>query len=335
LLSEIQGIETYSWLEKALLNKYYFYQIFNVLFVFIIGNVLLEFVRYFMVTTGIESLWSYVNNKPTELLKKFASSLTNMSPFYINYIMLQAFFILSIQLIYPAPIAKSLITWLLKFIGIRKTPRTYSNLSDPRTFSLNYGYISTLPLVLFTVTMTFSCICPIIPLLGTIYFAYSLLVYKYQLLYIQHPRYESYGGLVPSYIKRCIFAILIFQITMFGVLSIKLSVENNPDDTSSPNLWGFKTILYMLPLLVSSFIIIGGLNNLLKNILNIFHWKWLLKDSIMIIVLLIVIIVVVVMLLLLPLVMIIPIPIVVIVEVMILSHQIPQFINREVILIVV
>jgi len=255
LLSEIQGIETYSWLEKALLNKYYFYQIFNVLFIFSIGNVLLEFVRYFAVTTGIESLWTYINNKPTELLKKFASSLTNMSPFYINYIMLQAFLILSIQLIYPAPIAKSLITWILKFIGIRKTPRIYSNLSDPRVFSLNYGYISTLPLVLFTVTMTFSCICPIIPLLGTIYFSYSLLIYKYQLMYIQHPRYESYGGLVPSYIKRCVFAIFIFQVTMFGVLSIKLSVENDSDDSSSPNLWGFKTILYMVPLLLCTFVV--------------------------------------------------------------------------------
>jgi len=253
-LSEIQGIETYSWLEQALLKKYHFYQIFNVLFIFIIGNVLIQFILLFN-KGGFGKMWTDINKKPTDILKMFATYLIKMSPFYINYLMLQTFLIVGLQLIYPAPLTKPLFAWVMKLIKIRKTPRTYSNLSDPRTFSLNYGYISTLPLVLFTVTLTFSCICPIIPLLGTLYFAYNLLVYKYQILYIQHPRYESYGEFVPLYINRCLFAIVIFQLTMFGILSIKFSVENYNDSTSGPSLAGIKVVLYMVPLLLSSFFV--------------------------------------------------------------------------------
>ncbi|OUM68166.1 hypothetical protein PIROE2DRAFT_58239 [Piromyces sp. E2] len=248
LLSEIQGLETYSWLEKALLNKYYFYQIFNVVLFFIIGKVAVQFVRYFS-TEEIMSLWEFINRKPVDLLKMLATSLIKLSPFYINYTMLQTFLILSVQLIYPAPIAKSLFAWLFKFIGVRKTPRSYSNLSDPRVFSLNYGYISTLPLVLFTVVMIFSCICPIIPCIGTLYFSYAFLIYKYQLMYIQHPRYESYGAFVPLYVNRCLFAIFVFQLTMFGVLSIKLSIEYN---SSSATFSGFTVLILMLPLILST-----------------------------------------------------------------------------------
>ncbi|ORX45213.1 DUF221-domain-containing protein [Piromyces finnis] len=239
LLSEIQGIETYSWLEKALLKKYFFYQIFNVILFFIIGKVAVK----------IASIWEYIDKTPFDLLKMLATSLIKLSPFYINYTMLQTFLIISVQLIYPAPIAKSIFAWLLKFIHITKTPRTYSNLSDPRTFSLNYGYISTLPLVLFTVVMVFSCICPIIPCMGVLYFSYAFLVYKYQLMYIQHPRYESYGSFVPLYINRCLFAIFIFQLTMFSVLTIKLSMEYNSSSATFSNL---PVLLFMILLLLST-----------------------------------------------------------------------------------
>jgi len=254
LLSEIQGIETYSWLEKALLKKYFFYQIFNVVLFFVIGKVAVQFVRFF-ITNGIYTLWQYINKKPVDLMTDIATSLIKLSPFYINYIMLQTFLIISVQLIYPAPIAKSIIAWVLKFIGIKKTPRAYSNLSDPRVFSLNYGYISTLPLVLFTVIMLFSCICPIIPCLGTLYFAYAFLVYKYQLMYIQHPRYESYGSFVPLYINRCLFAIFIFQLTMFGILTIKYSTEYDVNDNVQSSATGFVVVALMLPLLLSTFFV--------------------------------------------------------------------------------
>jgi len=255
LLSEIQGIETYSWLEKALLNKYYFYQIFNVILFFVIGKVAVQLIRYFSITEAI-SFWDYINTKPIDLMKNIASSLIKLSPFYVNYTMLQTFLIISVQLIYPAPIAKSLFAWIFKFIGIKKTPRDYSNLSDPRVFSLNYGYISTLPLVLFTVVMIFSCICPIIPCIGTLYFAYAFLVYKYQLMYIQHPRYESYGSFVPLYINRCLFGIFVFQLTMIGILCIKNSIQF---DTTNKNyqssIYGFLKMIYMLPLLLSTFFV--------------------------------------------------------------------------------
>jgi len=46
-------------------------------------------------------------------------------------------------------------------------------------------------------------------------------VYKYQFLYIHYPKYETYGRYAPMLVNRCMTGLIIFQVTMVGIISLK------------------------------------------------------------------------------------------------------------------
>jgi len=136
----------------------------------------------------------------------------------MNYVILQGFLCLPIQLINPGSF---LVNYFLRILKICKTPRDYSNASDPMKISLNYGYHYTIPLLIFVISLTYSCISPLILIFGCIYFIVAYIVYKYQFLYIHYPKYETYGRYAPMLVNRCMTGLIIFQVTMVGIISLK------------------------------------------------------------------------------------------------------------------
>jgi len=136
----------------------------------------------------------------------------------MNYVILQGFLCLPLQLINPGSFILNIALRLLKFC---KTPREFSNASDPVIISLNYGYHYTIPLLIFVIALTYSCIAPLILIFGCFYFIIAYIVYKYQFLYIHYPKYETYGRYAPMLVNRCMAGLVIFQFTMVGIISLK------------------------------------------------------------------------------------------------------------------
>lgn len=136
----------------------------------------------------------------------------------MNYVILQGFLCLPLQLINPGSF---IMNYVLRIFKICKTPRDFSDASDPLIISLNYGYHYTIPLLIFVIVLTYSCISPLILIFGCIYFIVAYIIYKYQFLYIHYPKYETYGRFAPMIVNRCMTGLIIFQFTMIGIISLK------------------------------------------------------------------------------------------------------------------
>lgn len=62
-----------------------------------------------------------------------------------------------------------------------KTPREHATARSPEAFNYGSGYPQ--PLLIFIIVLVYSTISPIILVFGTLYFAITYVVYKYQFLY--------------------------------------------------------------------------------------------------------------------------------------------------------
>mmetsp|Transcript_9175 Transcript_9175/g.22503 ORF Transcript_9175/g.22503 Transcript_9175/m.22503 type:complete len:215 (-) Transcript_9175:918-1562(-) len=70
----------------------------------------------------------------------------------------------------------------------------------------------------------YAVICPIIIPFGTLYFGFSLIVYKKQILYVYQPVYESGGGMFPGSLQKTFFSLILGQLTFIGYLFTRKAI---------------------------------------------------------------------------------------------------------------
>ncbi|TPX50045.1 hypothetical protein SeMB42_g02206 [Synchytrium endobioticum] len=242
-LSQAQGLEALSWIEQSVLSKYHFYQVTNVVVIFTIAR----------------SVWSAISifdviQQPGLLLNILADSMPRMASFYVNYVIFQTFAVFPAQLLLLGPLfwtwAGRLAPWT------RQSPRDVSDAYYPSVLtSINYGVAYPMPLLILAVGLTYSQILPIILPFATLCFGIAWIVYKYQLLYVHIPKFETLGGFVPLVVNRTMLGVAIYQVVMMAVLALKM-VPRDKDVAGifieiqggawSPYAY---TVLSMLPLL--------------------------------------------------------------------------------------
>ena len=109
VLSRMQGLETESWIENSVLAKYFFYQLWNILFV----QVLVRAVLYELILN------------PRQFIEVLGEMVPKASPTLINYVMLQATAVYPAQLLLVGPLV---LTWLTRLSPwSESTPRQKSD----------------------------------------------------------------------------------------------------------------------------------------------------------------------------------------------------------------
>lgn len=169
------------------------------------------FVNLFLVFTLFGTVT--LSDTAPQIAYQLAQSLKKLSLFYVDLIILQGIGIFPYKLL--------LLGNLLKYpIGNMfwcKTPRDYLNLCKPPVF--NFGLQLPQPILILIITITYSVISTKIVTAGLIYFLIGYFVFKYQLLYAcVHPPHNT-GKVWPLVVRRVIFGLLIFHMTMFGTLA--------------------------------------------------------------------------------------------------------------------
>lgn len=185
--------------ERRTTNKYFVFILFNVLLVFTLGG------------TAIKSAQEIIEN-PTAIVSILSTQLPQNANFFIYYVILScadfAFALLQIG---------RLIFYSLRKI-LYKTPRQQADFFKPDAFSY---HTSIPPVCLILVTaIAYSCIAPLISVFACIYFFLQYFGFKYQLLYVNFPAYESGGIFYRSIFGFIITGLVIFQLTMLGQLSL-------------------------------------------------------------------------------------------------------------------
>ncbi|KZP27711.1 DUF221-domain-containing protein [Athelia psychrophila] len=203
-LTYIQGYRARSWIEYSLMKKYHMFLLFNVVFVFLLASTYWQLVRD-------------LANSPAKIPEKLAEALYQgrARHFFLSYVILQGLGIMPVQLLNLGVI----IPRILMRIFVTSTPRDFAELNAPPM--INYGVVYPQAILVFTIVMLYSVVQPLIVIFGAIYFGVAYIVYKYKLLFVFYKPYESQGQAWPITFVRLIWGVVMFQVFMEGILTLK------------------------------------------------------------------------------------------------------------------
>ncbi|KAI8606369.1 hypothetical protein EDD21DRAFT_298251, partial [Dissophora ornata] len=194
---------SHSALEGNVFRRYYHFLIFNVLFVFMIGTAILK-----SIITLIQ--------KPTNIFTLLAASLPSGSTFFVFYIVFNT----CTHALELVQVWAQLV--IHAFVTSRKltpTPRSLQRATVPWAFQYYYYYPQNI--LAMVITFIYSIINPLILIAAAVYFAFAVLVFKYQLAYCYIRKYENSGRFFRHVFQYTTDGLIIFQITMAGVLWLK------------------------------------------------------------------------------------------------------------------
>jgi Calcium-dependent channel, 7TM region, putative phosphate len=90
--------------------------------------------------------------------------------------------------------------------------------NDVSPIATQYGWEFPAQLLVIMIVFTYAVICPVIVPFGLLYFIFSLVVYKKQILYVYQPVYESGGAMFPGVLQKTLFGLACGQLTLIGYL---------------------------------------------------------------------------------------------------------------------
>ncbi|KIX07087.1 uncharacterized protein Z518_05064 [Rhinocladiella mackenziei CBS 650.93] len=208
-LANQQGMTSQGDVELSVISKNFFFTFFNLFIVFTIWGSASTFYEFWQ---GLRDIL----RDTAGIAYAIAKALEQLSPFYVNLIVLQGFGLFPFRLLEFGSMV------LYPFYLIRaKTPRDYAELAKPPIFS--YGFYLPQTMLIFIICIVYSVLPSswMITLFGLIYFLIGGFIYKYQLLYAMEHRQHSTGRAWPMICDRIVTGLILFQVAMTGILALR------------------------------------------------------------------------------------------------------------------
>ncbi|PKK74247.1 DUF221-domain-containing protein, partial [Rhizophagus irregularis] len=205
-LSKQEAFPSYSELEKAVLTRYYYFSIFNVFIVFLLG------------TTFLSSIFD-VLQQPTSILEVLANALPKGATFFISYIIFNTC-THGLELVQVG--SQLFLHIILTSRFIATTPRMLQRVTHPWSFPYYYYYPN--HILVFVITVTYSVINPLILVFSVLYYGFALVVFKHQFAYCYVRRYEAGGNFYRRVFRYTTDGLIIFQLTIIGVIWLRKAI---------------------------------------------------------------------------------------------------------------
>jgi len=151
-----------------------------------------------------------MNLNPTQFVQSLTEELTKNSITYFNYgiLRLQSF---GFEIFRIGAVCSFFLKKLLK----KNSPRA-QHMAKQMASPPNYSVMLAVPLLCFTIFITFSIVNPFISFVGVVFFFIGYHVMKNQFIYVYIKDYESQGHYFVTAFNRIIFSLFLFEIFMFG-----------------------------------------------------------------------------------------------------------------------
>ncbi|OLL23725.1 Calcium permeable stress-gated cation channel 1 [Neolecta irregularis DAH-3] len=204
LIALHQGFVSRGDAELSVVSKNFFYLFFNLFLIFTVAGTLSNLHAMAKDTTQIPIM--------------LAASLPGVAGFYVNLIVLQGIGVFPFRLLQIGNL------FVYPFIKIgAKTPRDHAKLEEAPVF--HYGFFLPMPIMVFILCLVYSILEPKILIFGLFYFVIGYFVHKYQLLYsMEHPHHST-GQAWMMIIRRLVIGLVVFQLTMSGMLSLRKAFQ--------------------------------------------------------------------------------------------------------------
>ncbi|OIW34653.1 DUF221-domain-containing protein [Coniochaeta ligniaria NRRL 30616] len=207
-LSYYQGMLSRGDVALSVISKVFFFTFFNFFLVFTLFGTASE-------------IWSVLRESfkdTTTIASTMAAKIQNLSVFYLNFIMLQGLGLFPFRLLEFGSVAM----YPIYRMGA-KTPRDHAQMVEPPVFT--YAFYLPTALLVFILCLVYSVLPGgyLVLLLGVVFFTLGYFTYKYQLLYAMDQPQHATGGAWRIICYRIMLGLVVFQLTMSGVLALKFA----------------------------------------------------------------------------------------------------------------
>ncbi|XP_061341346.1 CSC1-like protein At4g02900 [Gastrolobium bilobum] len=202
-MSKIEGFSSLSALERRSASKYYLFVLVNVF----LGSVITG--------TAFQQLQQFIDQPSTEFTKTVGSTIPMKATFFITYIMIDGWAGVAAEILRLSP----LIMFHLKNTFLVKTEQDRQNAMDPG--SLEFATSEPRIQLYFMLGHVYSPVTPFLLPFIVVFFAFSYMVFRHQIINVYNQQYESGASFWPDIHRRVIIGLIISQILLMGLLSTR------------------------------------------------------------------------------------------------------------------
>ncbi|KAJ2313289.1 phosphate metabolism protein 7 [Coemansia sp. RSA 2705] len=209
LLLRLEGTPRVSEVNLRLLNRYFFFQVWNVYLITIFTSSIFS-----IATDGLKD--------PGSIISLIPDKVPGSSTPILTYILLLAFTGAAKEILQIVRLALRYIMPLL----FAKTPRKICGAETPAQFD----WATSIPThsLIFLMGFSYSFIAPIVNCFAAVYFGLYYLVYRYQFLYVYNDANWVTGGLsFPKSVKQTMVGVYISEVYMLLMMVAKLANNDN------------------------------------------------------------------------------------------------------------
>ncbi|KAK7385845.1 hypothetical protein VNO78_31760 [Psophocarpus tetragonolobus] len=222
IMSKFEGFISTSALERRAATRYYIFQFINV------------FLGSIITGTAFQQLDKFIHQSANEIPKTIGVSIPMKATFFITYIMVDGWAGCAGEILRLKP----LIFYHLKNFFLVKTEKDREEAMDPGTFGFNTGEPQIQ--LYFLLGLVYAVVTPFLLPYIIVFFGFAYVVYRHQIINVYNQEYESAAAFWPDVHGRIIFALVISQLLLMGLLSTKEAANSTP-------------LLITLPVLTISF----------------------------------------------------------------------------------
>lgn len=210
IMSKIEGFTSISSLDRRSAAKYHLFVIVNVFFGSIITG------------AAFEQLDRFLHQSPTEIPKTIGVTLPMKATFFITFIMVDGWAGIAAEILRLVP----LIMFHIKNTFLVKTEHDREEAMDPG--SLNFSVSEPRLQLYFLLGLVYSVVTPILLPFIIIFFAFSYMVFRHQIINVYDQKYESGASFWPDVNRRILIGLVISHLLLIGLLSTKEASQSTP-----------------------------------------------------------------------------------------------------------
>eukprot|EP00536_Pseudo-nitzschia_multiseries_P008702 jgi/Psemu1/257464/estExt_Genewise1Plus.C_2260019 len=193
--------------QNSMLGRYFYFQVLNL---------------YVSVTAG--SVWKSladIIDHPTSILTLLGESMPFMVGYFVSLLVTKVLVGLPTVFLRFGALTKMCLRRMLSSPD-KLTQRELDEMYSPE--NVLYGWEFPAQIFVIMIIFTYAVICPMILPFGTLYFGFSLVVYKKQILYVYQPVHESGGAMFPGVLQKTVFSLALGQLTFIGYLFTRKAI---------------------------------------------------------------------------------------------------------------
>ncbi|KAK7260700.1 hypothetical protein RIF29_26960 [Crotalaria pallida] len=210
IMSKFEGFESLSSLERRSASRYYIFNFVNIF----LGNILTG--------TAFQQLDSFIHQPANQYPVTIGTAIPLKASFFITYIMVDGWASVAAEVL----MLKPLIFYHLKNFFLVKTEKDREEAMNPGSIGFNTGE----PRIqlYFLLGLVYAAVTPAVLPFIIIFFGLAYVVFRHQIINVYNQEYESAAAFWPDIHFRIVFALIISQLVLMGLLTTKKAASSTP-----------------------------------------------------------------------------------------------------------